>query len=621
MVMKTIGATYLTNNRCLFSVWAPEKKSMILHIVHPVDQKIPMRKDEWGYFSTQTEGILPGYRYFFRPEDEGDYPDPASHYQPEGVHGPSEVLDHHQYQWHDMSWHGLAIKDLIFYEIHIGTFTREGTFEAIIPLLDEIVSTGINALELMPVSQFSGYRNWGYDGVYPYAVQNSYGGPEGLKKLIDACHTRGIAVFLDVVYNHLGPEGNYLERFGPYFTRHYNVPWGEAINFDGPLSDGVRDYFGNNPVHWSRHYHIDGLRIDAIHMIYDSGAVCFWELVHEKITNSKQQRFPFYTIAESDLNSPRVVKSPEQGGFGFDAQWLDDFHHALYVLLDKEGKERYEDFGQLEQLAKAYTDGFVHSGEYVRFRRRKHGASSAGIPGDKFVVFNQNHDQVGNRVKGERLSVLVDFKHLKLGAAALLLAPYVPMLFMGEEYGEDAPFFYFVSHLDQDLIKAVREGRKKEFEDYKWQTEPPDPQDENTFQHSKIQWKKRTTGNYRTLLEWHKELILLRRTNPALQTFKKDTVHASLCNDQGLLLHRKDENGENHLLCFLNFSDKTMCCRLPAYHSQWLKILDSLEDKWSDEKEVRVKEEVLPIRAKAGQTIEVPGYGVIVFRRSDVGDQ
>jgi maltooligosyltrehalose trehalohydrolase len=474
------GATYLKNGKCSFSVWAPLKDKVTLHIIHPTEREIEMIKDEQGYFNLTVDGIVHGTQYFLNPDGEKDYPDPASHYQPKGVHGPSEVI-HHSFKWNDVPWRGLPLQNMILYELHVGTFTPEGTFEAIIPRLEELYDTGINAIEIMPIAQFPGSRNWGYDGVYPYAVQNSYGGPEGLKTLVDACHQRGIAVFLDVVYNHLGPEGNYFSRFAPYFTDKYKTPWGDAINYDGEWSDGVREYFSNNLTHWFENYHIDGLRLDAIHTIYDNSAVHFWETCYTKVKDAEVRLGrKLYMTAESDLNSPRVVKRPESGGYGFDAQWLDDFHHILYVLLDEKGKELYEDFGDVEQIAKAYIDGFVHSGEYVKFRKRKYGKSSTGIPGDKFIVFNQNHDQVGNRVKGERLSMLVNFDKQKIAAAAIILSPYIPMLFMGEEYAEESPFLYFVSHSDRDLIKAIQEGRKEEFKNYKWSTEPPDPQDEKT---------------------------------------------------------------------------------------------------------------------------------------------
>ena len=586
---------------------------MTLHLVAPAEQKLDMTRGEMGYFTLTLDGILPGTRYYFASTSDEKYPDPASHYQPEGVHGPSEVVNHHAYAWQDKDWRGIPFKDLIIYELHIGTFTKEGTCEAIIPYLDDLAATGINALELMPVSQFAGNRNWGYDGVYPYAVQNSYGGPEGLKKLVDACHARGIAVFLDVVYNHLGPEGNYFAKYGPYFTDKYATPWGTAINFDGDWSDGVRDYFALNVIHWFEVYHLDGLRLDAVHTIYDTGAVSFWEFLHQKIKRLQQRvGRTFYLIAESDLNSPRVVKSPEIGGHGFDAQWLDDFHHARDVLLDPAGRERYEDFGQMEQLAKAYTDGFVHSGEYVKFRKRKHGASSVGLPGDQFVVFNQNHDQIGNRVGGERLSLLVDFERQKLAAAAILLSPYVPMLFMGEEYGEDTPFFYFVSHSEPELIEAVREGRRKEFENYQWDTEPPRPDDEDTFRRSRIDWTKRTRGKYLTMLQWHQTLIGLRRTEPTLQNVRKNEVRVHVLNRKGYLLQRISEDEEEHLFCLFNLCDDPISYTFPDWQGTWKKILDSKESHWLENP--TPESPIYPAEVLPESTLELLPASVAVYQ-------
>ena len=569
------SARIIDNNSCLFSVWAPERENIVLHIVHPSEQKIRMKKVEDGYFSSKVSGIIGGCRYFYRLDDK-DIPDPASHFQPEGVHGPSQVVNHDAFRWTDNSWRGIPQRDLIMYEIHVGTFTEEGTFDAIIPLLDEISETGINALELMPVCQFPGSRNWGYDGVFPYSVQNSYGGPEGLKRLVDASHSKGIAVYLDVVYNHLGPEGNYLSLFGPYLTDKYRVPWGQAINLDDAWCDGVREYFSCNPCHWFGNYHIDGLRADAIHMIFDSSAINFWELTKQKIKQMEDKMGRrFHLIAESDFNSPRVVKPLALGGFEFDAQWLDDFHHTLYALLDCDGKSRYEDFGSIEQLARAYTDGFVHAGEHVKFRKRKHGASSAGIPGEKFVVFNQNHDQVGNRVTGERLSVLVGLDKLKIAAAAMLLSPYIPLIFMGEEYGEDNPFLYFISHSDKDLIKAVREGRKKEFNDHKWEVEPPDPVDESTFSNSKINWQKRYSGSYSFILDWHRQLISLRHSLPALKNTSRNGIFVYVIDNLGFILLRRSEDEKEHILCFFNLSEEKKTFIIPTQSGSWIKILDS----------------------------------------------
>lgn len=580
--MNTIGANYLGNNRCFFSVWAPEKKSMHLHITFPVQQTISMERNDDGYFTASVKNVSAGTRYFFRPEDKNDFPDPASHYQPEGVHGPSEVFDHTSFTWNDQTWQGLPFQHLILYELHVGTFTKDGTFEAIIPFLDELVDTGINALEIMPVSQFPGKRNWGYDGVFPYAVQNSYGGPTGLKKLIDACHQKGIAVFLDVVYNHLGPEGNYFKEFGPYFTKRYCTPWGDAINLDDKWADGVREYFTDNALYWFEHFHVDGLRLDAIHTVFDSSATHFWKLLHKKKEAlEKKIGRSLYTIAESDLNDPRVVQDSSLNGFGFTAQWLDDFHHALYALLDPNGKSRYTDFGKIEQLAKAYVEGFVHAGEYVNFRKRKYGASSAGISGNKFIVFNLNHDQAGNRVNGERLSMLVDFERLKIAAASTLLSPYIPMLFMGEEYGDESPFFYFVDHSEKALIKAVQEGRKEEFEDFKDEGEPRDPQDEKTFTDSILNWNSRKEKKHAIMLRWHKALIALRQTNAALQNFNKQDITATPLGKSALAVERSSENHKTNLLILLNFSDQIVSYETIDSAGYYKKILDSTDIEWS----------------------------------------
>jgi maltooligosyltrehalose trehalohydrolase len=599
----------IKDSACLFTVWAPEKENMILHLTAPVESEVVMEKTIDGYFIATSEGTGSGTRYFYRP-DGTDTPDPASNYQPEGVHGPSEVVDHGRYKWNDVSWKGVPFNDLIIYEIHVGTFSAEGTFEAIIPALHEIAETGINAIEIMPVSQFPGDRNWGYDGVYPYAVQNSYGGPEALKKLIDACHSEGIAVILDVVYNHVGPEGNYLSRFGPYFTENYHVPWGAAVNYDSEYSDGVRDYFSENVIHWFLNYHLDGIRIDAIHMMFDSGAVNFWELVQKKVKKAEQQSGrKFYLIAECDFNSPRITRSPETGGLGFDGQWLDDFHHSLYVLLDKDGKSRYEDFGRIEQLAKAYKEGFVHSGEYVSFRKRKHGASSAGIPGDRFIVFNQNHDQIGNRVNGERLSQLVDHEHMMVASAALLMAPYIPMLFMGEEYGEDKPFYYFVSHTDKGLIKAVREGRKKEFANYKWQSEPPDPQSEETFMSSRIDREKRLSGDYRRLLEWNKFLISFRKKKAALQNFDKDGINIFTHGAPGFMMHRRSEDYLEDVLCLFNLSDSEIEFRVPSALKTMLREVDSASFMTGDNE----ADTHFPMEIRGDQQVSIKPWSAVIY--------
>jgi len=552
---------------------------MFIHTIEP-ERRIAMEKDVDGYFFVTLNNVAPDCRYFFCPEGEEMYPDPASNFQPEGVHGCSQVVDHDAFQWTDEKWRGHLFRDFVMYELHVGTFTEHGTFEAVIPRLKELRDCGINAIELMPVSQFPGSRNWGYDGVFPYAVQNSYGGPSGLKKLVDACHQHGIAVILDVVYNHLGPEGNYLPAFGPYFTNQYCTPWGDAINFDGEWSDAVRDYFANNALYWFKYYHIDALRLDAVHMVFDQGAVHFWQYLHEKVQSlSVTLGRSLYLIAESDLNAPKIVRPVAVGGYAFTAQWLDDFHHALYVILDKNGKERYEDFGSMAQLAKAYKEGFVHSGEHVRFRKRKHGVSSAGVEGEKFIVFTSNHDQIGNRPDGARLSTLVDFERLKIAAAALLLSPCIPMLFMGDEYGERNPFHYFISHSDPELIEAVRKGRKEEFRSFNTDGEWTDPLDENTFRRCILNWEVRQTGKHAWLHKWYKTLIWLRNTLPALKNLDKNNVDAVPVGERALMVFRRDVDTRTIVLCIFNFSESEIACELPAAMT-FRKILDSRSNEW-----------------------------------------
>jgi len=603
-------SSFFYNGFWRFTVWAPEKKQMALHIVAPFNKEFFMKKNDEGYFTVEIETGEKELRYFFKPDGGKDVPDPASQYQPGGVHDASQTIDHSLYQWNDKDWEGLPMQEWIIYELHVGTFTAEGIFEAVIKRLGDLKDIGINALEIMPVAQFPGERNWGYDGVYPYAVQNSYGGPNGLKKLVDTCHQKGMAVILDVVYNHLGPEGNYFLQFGPYFTSKYSTPWGDAINFDGEWSDGVREYFSDNVIHWFEHYHIDALRCDAIHAIFDNGAVHFWELTHQKIkTFEEKAGRRFYLIAESDLNNPKVVKIPEAGGYGFDAQWLDDFHHALYTLLNPSDRQRYYDFGKIEQLVKGYNDGFIHSGEWVKFRKRKYGASSANIPGDKFVVFSQNHDQIGNRADGKRLCSLADFERIKLAAAAVLLAPYLPMLFMGEEYAEEAPFLYFVSHSDKDLIKAVREGRKKEFEDFGFDDNVPDPQDENTFTQSKLRWEKKNEGHHQIILNWHKELIRMRKTLAPLKNFQKKDIRAEMINEKAFISFRHAAGTKESLSCLFNFSEEEIKYAVPPIQFA-AKLLDSKEGQWVlDDRQYRLH----PEQIKGNQTLLLQPLSIVVY--------
>ncbi|MFW6055122.1 MAG: malto-oligosyltrehalose trehalohydrolase, partial [Thermodesulfobacteriota bacterium] len=438
-----IGAWYKGDNRCTFRVWAPYAGEMSVHFPERPTRTVSMQKLEQGYFEITCSSTPPGTRYSYLLPGGHHRPDPASQFQPRDVHGPSEVVDQGRFTWTDSSWLMFPKEEIIAYELHTGTFTPQGTFEAVIPRLNALQDLGVNTLNLMPVAQFPGARNWGYDGVLPFAVQNTYGGPLGLKQLVDACHCRGMAVILDVVYNHLGPEGNYLAQFGPYFTETYQTPWGEALNFDGPHSDQVRNFFIENALYWFREFHVDGLRLDAVHAILDMSAKPFLQELSEKVDDFRlQHERRVYLIPESDLNDTRLIRSRESGGFGHDAQWNDDFHHALHALLTAEDHGYYQDFGSPSHLAKSLQQGYAYTWNYSRYRQRHHGNASRDIPGDRFVVFSQNHDQVGNRMLGERLSSLVSFEALKLAAACVLLSPFLPLLFMGEEYGEEAPFLY-----------------------------------------------------------------------------------------------------------------------------------------------------------------------------------
>jgi maltooligosyltrehalose trehalohydrolase len=531
-----------------------------------------------GYHLGELEDVSAGSLYFYRLDGEKERPDPASRHQPKGVHGPSRVTDS-RYVWKVPCWCGLSLSNYILYELHVGTFTPEGTFEAVIPRLARLKELGITAIELMPVAQFPGTRNWGYDGVYPFAVQESYGGPEGLKHLVDACHGKGLAVVLDVVYNHLGPEGNHLSDFGPYFTDFYKTPWGRALNFDGPESDHVRRFSLENARYWISELHMDALRVDAVHAILDFSAVPFVrDLTHWVHGEAERTNRRIHVIAESALNDTRIIRPPELGGYGMDAQWNDDFHHALHALLTGERTGYYCDFGRFQDLLKAFREGFIYSGRYSAYRRRRHGNSSLTDPAERFVVFSQNHDQVGNRMRGERLGELVSFEAAKLAAAAVLLSPFVPLLFMGEENGEKSPFPYFISHSDPKLVEAVRQGRKAEFSAFGWQGEPPDPADRQTFLSAKLRTEPETEEN-QVLFRFYRELIRLRKGTDALSRLSKENLEVTGIDEGQTLLVRRWSEKEETLAVFHFLSDPGTVV-LPIPEGRWEKTLDSSEAKW-----------------------------------------
>jgi maltooligosyltrehalose trehalohydrolase len=542
-------------------------------------ERVADLEEKDGYHQATLEGVEPGSLYLYRLDDRIERPDPASRFQPLGVHGSSQVIDP-DFPWEDGGWFGLPLKDYVLYELHVGAFSSPGTFEGVIFHLDELKDLGITAVELMPVAQFPGNRNWGYDGVYPFAVQDSYGGPAGLKKLVNACHQKGLAVVLDVVYNHLGPEGNFLRDFGPYFTDRYKTPWGEAVNFDGPYSDEVRRFFIENALSWITDFHLDALRLDAIHAILDFSAQPFLEdlalAVKEQAEHLNRQ---VHLIAESDLNDTRPIRARDLGGYALDAQWNDDFHHALHTLLTEEQTGYYCDFGKVRDLAKAWRNGYIYDGEHSLYRRRRHGNSSRSIPAQRFVVFSQNHDQVGNRMLGERLSSLVPWEGLKMAAGAVLLSPFIPLLFMGEEYGETAPFQYFISHSDPDLVEAVRRGRRQEFSAFEWQGETPDPQSEETFRRCKLNHNLRREEGHRILREFYRELIRLRKRLSPLALLSREHLEALVLEEEKVLWVRR-WRGEEEVFIAFNFGQSRISVSLPVGEGSWRKEIDSEDEEW-----------------------------------------
>ncbi len=600
-----------------FRVWAPHAKAVSVRLTKPKADTVKMEPAEPGYFEATVPGIGAGARYVYVLDGSKERPDPASRSQPDGVHGPSAVVDPGAFRWTDQNWRGLPLKELIIYELHTGTFTQEGTLRSAIARLDYLKQeVGVTAIELMPVAQCPGARNWGYDGVYPFAPQASFGGPEGLKAFVDACHAKGLAVIMDVVYNHLGPEGNYLGDFGPYFTDRYRTPWGSAINYDDRGSDEVRHYIVSNALYWVSEYHIDGLRLDAIHGIFDFSARHILHELGDAVHGlAARLRRTVPVIAESDLNDVRVIAPAAEGGHDLDAQWSDDFHHALRVVLTGERKGYYRDFGRLEQLATAMREGYVYSGQHSDFRGRKHGNSSRGRPLSQFVVFAQNHDQIGNRALGDRLSTQLPFEAQKVAMAAVLLSPSIPLLFMGEEYGETAPFLYFIDHGDPALIEAVRNGRRDEFAAFGWQEAIPDPQAVSTYEQSRIQADRRTEGTHAAMLQWTRALIDTRKTVPPLGACESgDTPPAVWAHEQErvLILHRRGGQGQEALLV-LGFNREPVSLPLRAPVGTWTLRLHSAEGRFGGRGGAPVPESLAI--ASEGGPLDVPPFTVALYLR------
>jgi maltooligosyltrehalose trehalohydrolase len=527
-----------------FRVWAPGRRQV--EVVLSGGQRVPMQPSDpgagyGGWWTCCVPQAGPGSDYAFSLDAGPPRPDPRSAFQPQGIHGPSRVVDHAAFAWSDAGWRGVPLAGLVLYECHVGTFSAEGTFDGAIEHLGHVADLGIDAIELMPVAEFSGDRGWGYDGVDLFAPHHAYGGPDGLKRLIDAAHARGLGVVMDVVYNHLGPAGNYLPEFGPYFSAQHRTNWGEAVNFDGPGSDEVRRFVIDNALMWLRDYHCDGLRLDAVHAIVDHSAThILEELAVEVAALAAHAGRPLFLAAESDLNDPRFARSRDAGGYGLDAAWADEWHHALHATLTGDTSGYYEDFGPLPLLAKALRQAWVYDGTYSPYRGRVFGRPPTGLDGSQFVVATQNHDQVGNRAAGERSSALMSEGRLRVAAALLLTSPFVPLLFQGEEWGAATPFQYFTGHEDPGLGATVSQGRRSEFSAFGWDpADVPDPQDPATFERSRLDWTEIFTQRHASLLAWYRSLVALRRQVPALTDPRPGQTETDCDGDAGWLVVRR----------------------------------------------------------------------------------
>jgi maltooligosyltrehalose trehalohydrolase len=574
-----------------FRVWAPVPKKVEVQVNGKCFPAVPGTDGWW----TAEVAAGPGDDYGFLLDGAGPFPDPRSPSQPNGVHGLSRLVDQENFEWTDKAFQAPPLAAAVIYELHVGTFTPAGSFLAVIEKLDHLVSLGVTHVELMPVVEFSGNRGWGYDGVDLFAPHHAYGAPADLKQLVNACHTRGLAVILDVVYNHLGPSGNYLDKFGHYFTKKFATFWGAGINYDGPDSGEVRRFFCDNALMWLRDFHFDGLRLDAVHGILDTSATHILEQLKIEVEGlATQAGRHLVLIPESDLNDPRLLWSRERGGYQLDAQWSDDFHHALHTVLTGEQTGYYSDFGKLEHLAKALRCAYVYDGQYSMHRRRVHGRPAEGLSGHCFLGYLQNHDQTGNRARGDRSSHLMSLGRLKIGAALVLTSPFVPMLFQGEEWGASAPFFYFTDYQEPELANAVREGRCREFAAFGWKPEDTaDPQARGTFEGSRLDWRELSQAPHAEILDWHKRLIQLRRSEPALADGQMKSVRTQFSEEQRWLVV---ERGAIIIGC--NFSSEQQSLPTNAMGLRILMVSDAA------------------IRISAG-LVNMPPESVAILRRDN----
>lgn len=617
------GACPLPGGGTRFRVWAPRAQTLAVKIIGDNAQTCAMTRGADDTFEIVLPDVRAGADYFYVIDDEKERPDPVSRWQPHGVHGPSRVIAPDEFAWTDKAWRGLPLKEFLIYELHTGTFTPAGTFEAIMPKLDHLKQLGVTAVELMPVAEFPGGRNWGYDGAHSYAPQSTYGGPDGLKRLIDACHRAGLAIVLDVVYNHLGPEGNYLGDYAPIFTHSYRTPWGDALNFDDADSDGVRRYFIENALYWLTEYHVDALRLDAVHRIIDiSPRHLLADVAAAFSAQARKLGRLAWTIAESDLNDVRVIKPARECGYGLDAQWSDDFHHALHARLTQNERGYFTDFGQVADLAKAIKEGFVYDGRASRFRRARHGTSSVARPGEQFVVCIQNHDQIANGYWGDRLASLVTLEQQKLAAALLLCAPNVPMLFMGQEWGEVAPFLYFTSHTDKTLAEGVRAGRRKEYSAFvKEEGETAsavggfaDPQAEETFAHSKLVWARLAESPHAEVLRCYRALIAARTTNACLANCDKERTTVAFDEARRWLTIRRGDTDGSSALLLCNLADEAQAIPVATSPDEtWRLLLWTGEQIYGGPATQFPPPPVLRPEADAPQSIKLLGWQAALY--------
>lgn len=577
--MKKIGPHFLQNGKCKFTVWAPSVADIALHIIYPENKVIPLRKTGNGYWECKLEAINSNYLYYYRINNSIERPDPASKFQPNGVSGPSRVLAHRDFRWKDKNWHIFDFKKLVIYELHIGTFSSEGTYSGVISKLDYLVDLGVNCIELMPIAQFSGSYNWGYDGAFPFAPHNSYGEPSELKKMVQSCHLKGIAVILDVVYNHLGPEGGCLDIYGPYFSNMNKTPWGKSFNFTENYSEDVKNYFYENALSWLQDYHFDGLRIDAVDYMYEYGAAPFLYELNRKVKKlSKLLGKKKYLIAESDINSHNIVASLNKGGSGFKAKWNNEYHHFNYAILTGERDKYCARYNKMENLVSFLKEGLIyHNCKTGSQKKRK---SFASYKPQQIIIYLQNHDLIGNRPNGERLSSLMGIEALKLTSGLMFILPHIPMLFMGEEYAEDVPFLFFADYQNETLLAEIENNRGKEFAKAGWTGIQISSSIQQAFINSKLKWFSEEDKNNSKIFNYYKYLILLKKTHPVLKQHKNIHTYVSCKSTSRILIYKRWWK-EKQIVAIMNYSKNPAVICVQLEKGGWSKILDSTDICWA----------------------------------------